>query len=308
MEASPDQRPAHRRVDAILGLAERYLPRVVDTDGTYSDWRVAAPALVALCVRSLEAIFQLPPPRHIVAAETVTRSLVDYSITFAWLAAPTDEAERAERMVRFERDEFLKREQADRRYTTTLPQRSDLYRELIESGRMPSHLIEEETRARITAIRGGDGPKGMPPLLDRAIEADVVWTKELDVLSTQPLANVYASLYASLSMTAHASVTAVDRVVVGDPPKLLVGYPEPLGDRSGPYDIACSLAGVVLLIASLRLGWPPEEESYAAAVGEPASGTVDFRRAIIDETGPTSTWRAQAGGLTDGGRGDGRPS
>ena len=289
MGQPPDQRPAHRRVDAILGLAERYLPRVVETDGTYSDWRVAGPALVALCVRSLEAIFQGPPPRHIVAAETITRSLVDYSITFAWLAAPKEETERAERMVRYERDEFLKRDQADRRYTTTLPRRSDLYRELIESGQMPSHLVNEETRARIVAIREADGSKGMPPLLDRAIEADVVWTKELDVLSTQPLANVYASLYASLSMTAHASVTAVDRVVVGEPPSLLVSYPEPLGDRSGPYDIACSLVGVVLLIASRRLGWPPEEDSYAAAVGQPASGTMDFRRAMVDETRPTST-------------------
>jgi hypothetical protein len=183
-------------------------------------------------------------------------------------------------MVRFERDEWLKRDQADRRYTTTLPRRSDLYRELIEGGQMPSHLVEEAARARIAEIREGDGPKGMPPLLDRAIEADVVWTQELEVLRAQPLANVYASLYASLSMKAHASVSAVNRVVVGDPPRLLVGYPEPMGAEEGPYDIACSLLGIVLLIASRRLGWPPWEESYAAAIGQPATGQVNFRRAM----------------------------
>ena len=104
MATSP---PALRRVDALVALTDRYLPTLVDTDGSYSDWNVAAPAFVALSMNTLEAIFQLPPPRHRVSAEAVTRSLADYGITFAWIAAPTDAAERADRMLRFDREEWL---------------------------------------------------------------------------------------------------------------------------------------------------------------------------------------------------------
>jgi hypothetical protein len=270
---------AHRRFDALLALAERYTPRVVETDGNYSDWRVAGPALVTLCLRALEGIFHLPSPRHRVAAECVARSLVDFGVTFAWLAAPSDDQARTDRMMRFERDEFQKRLQADRRYTETLPARSEVYEDLIRRGLMPSHLVDDAVHARIAEINAAGGPKGMPPLFDRAIEADRVWVHELPILREQPLANVYASLYAALSMTAHASVSAVDRVVIGQPPQLLVGALRPLGSERGPYDIACSFVAVVLLMASRRLGWPPEAEVYDAAIGQ-QSDVIGVERAI----------------------------
>ena len=235
---------------------------------------------MSLCSNQLESVFHLPPPRHRVSAETLTRSLVDYAITFAWLAAPTDRDVRSDRLARFERDEWGKRAQADKRYTTVLPERADRYRDLIARGRMPSGLLNAESRARLEEIQQAGGPLGMPPLIDRAIEADEVWTQEIALLRDQPLANVYASVYATLSLTAHASVSAVDRVVIGAPPKLLVGFPEPIGEAQGPYDIAASLTAVVLIIASLRLGWPPLEEVYGAAVGKAPDGVVDFRRAM----------------------------
>ncbi|MDX6648275.1 MAG: hypothetical protein QOJ97_226 [Solirubrobacteraceae bacterium] len=271
----------HHRVDALLGLAERYLPTVVESDGSFADWNVVAPAFVALCTRTLEAAFQLPPPRHRVSAEIITRSLVDYAITFAWLAAPEDDETRSDRLRRFERDEWLSRERADKRYTTHLPKRAELYRDLIAAGKMPSGLLSDASRAHLETLKSQDGPKGMPPLIDRAIEADTVWTTEIPSLRTQPLANVYASLYASLSFATHASATVVDRLVVGDPPQLLVGFAEPLGDSQGPYGIACSLTAIVLIIASLRLGWPPLEDVYSAATGAgPPSGHVTIRRAM----------------------------
>jgi hypothetical protein len=276
------QPSAIRRVDALIALTDRYLPTLVDSDGSYSDWNVAAPAFVALSMNALEAVFQLPPPRHRISAEAVTRSLADYGITFAWLAGPTDEAERADRMLRFERDEWASRRQADKRYTTILPERAELYKDLIARGKMPAALLGDAARARIAEIEAAEGPKGMPPILDRAIQADEVWTKEIPALREQPLANLYAALYTSLSFTAHASVSAVDRFVVGQPPRVMVGYAEPIGDEEGPYDIACSVATVVLVIATLRLGWPPLEDVYAAGgLGKPPpSGVIDFQRTM----------------------------
>jgi hypothetical protein len=272
--------PALRRVDALIALTDRYLPTLIETDGSYSDWNVAAPAFVSLSMNTLESIFQLPPPRHRVAAEAVTRSLADYAITFAWLAAPTDDVARAKRMLQFDRAEWADRREADKRYTDWLPQR-ELYRDLIERGRMPAALLGDEARAHLAAIDAAGGPKGMPNLLDRAVAADEVWTKEIPALAEQPLANVYAALYASLSATAHASASAIDRFIVGEPPRLMVGYAEPIANAQGPYDIACSLATVVLLISSLRLGWPPLEDVYAAGAGEPPpTGVISLQRTM----------------------------
>jgi hypothetical protein len=81
---------------------------------------VVAPAFVALCVRELEASFHLPPPRHKLAAENVTQSLVDYAITFAWLAAPTDEESGRCGSSGTSGDEWARSELADKRYTTGL--------------------------------------------------------------------------------------------------------------------------------------------------------------------------------------------
>ena len=120
----------------------------------------------------------------------------------------------------------------------------------------------------------------MPSLLDRAIEADTVWATEIKALADQPFASVYASLYASLSMTAHGSVTAVDRFVVGEAPRLLVGFVAPLGRRTGIYDVSCSLLAIVLVIASRRLGWRHEAEVWDAAVGQPHKGVVEVERAM----------------------------
>ena len=162
-----------------------------------------------------------------------------------------------------------------------MPERAELYRDLIERGKMPSELLNDEARAHLAEIDASGGPQGMPNLLDRAVAADGVWTKEIPALAEQPLANIYASLYTSLSHTAHASVTALDRFIVGQPPRLMVGYAEPIADSQGPYDIACSVATVVLIIASLRLGWPPLEDVYAAGMGNPPpSGVVDLQRTM----------------------------
>lgn len=195
-----------RRVGALLDLARETLPQPVNSDGNYRDWNLVAPAFLGLGAGALEAVFQLPPPRHRVAAETVARSLVEYTITFAWLAAPNDEDERAERLARFEISEYNDRLEADKRYTTILPERNDgAYAALIAEGRMPSSLAEPQTQARIAAIKDEPGAKGMPPLLDRATQADAVWMRELDVVATQPLANVYAGAFAHFSFSAHAA-------------------------------------------------------------------------------------------------------
>jgi hypothetical protein len=106
----------------------------------------------------------------------------------------------------------------------------------------------------------------MPPLLDRATQADAVWTNELDIVAQQPLANIYAAVFSSFSFVAHASVTALSRMIIGSPPDLSPGAPAPIGRTAMPvYGLACSLFTDMLLFSSRRLGHPSEEAVRAVA-------------------------------------------
>jgi hypothetical protein len=118
------------------------LPKRIASDGSYRDWNLIAPAFLGLGAAAVEAVYQLPPPKGRVPAEIITRSLVDYTITFGWLAAPTDESERAERLLRFEVGEYNDRLEVDKRYTTILPDRNEgAYARMIAAGRMPASML-----------------------------------------------------------------------------------------------------------------------------------------------------------------------
>lgn len=72
----------------------------------------------------------------------LARSVFEYAITFAWLAAPKSESERALRLARFEVDEYHQRDVVDKRYVEVLGIKRERYETLIKSGTMPSHLVD----------------------------------------------------------------------------------------------------------------------------------------------------------------------
>src|SRR5688500_3996460 len=98
------------RVDGLLGIVRAHLPRPVRSDGEFTDWNVVAPGLLFIAADLFEGIVAASPPRGRVRAEVLARSLSEYVIGFAWLAAPEDEQERGYRLKQFELDEFLERE------------------------------------------------------------------------------------------------------------------------------------------------------------------------------------------------------
>jgi hypothetical protein len=256
-----------RRAGAALDLARRHLPRDVESNGRLNDWNVVAPGLIGSCAAMLESIFQLPPPRHQPSAGILARSLVDYVITFAWLAAAEDEYERTQRLTRFEIDHYEESDRADAKYTRVLPERSARYAELIKAGKMPSHLITEEQRAIITNRRAElHVTSGMPNLLDRAVQADERWADDVLALMDNTLAGIYAFGFVDFSNVSHPSASGVARFAVGDAPHLRVGEAQ-LGrkDATGPYGFSTTIFCLMLVIASRTLGWPPEPEVIEAA-------------------------------------------
>jgi len=264
-----------RRAQTVLELVRRYLPVSVKAEGPlaeYNDWTVVAPGLIGAAASILDSIVLLPPPGHTLSAEILTRSLSDYVITFAWLAAEPDNAEqRAERLNRFEAEEYEKREQTDQKYTEEFRRRSKRrkrlfahYNRLIKAGKMPAGLIDEPTRNRMTARRKVVGDTEMPSLLDRAFQADEYWTEHSEAVRCNPFAHQWGVIFSWHSFVAHPTATALSRVVSPQPDDLSVGVQTASSIGSTPYGRATALLGLMLHVASHSLGWPSEAEIDSA--------------------------------------------
>ena len=255
-----------QRVDGLMELVRVNLPRRVKSDGSFTDWNVVGPALVAIGADLCEAIVSSVPPRGRVRAEIMARSLAEYAIGFAWLAAPEDEEERANRLKRFEKDEFLERERSEnklRDHITAKPAYSHLVAEDRAGGPLPRGLLDDPTRERLAGLKGDTSVKAPPDALTMAFEADKRWMPGIELVQRNPFALIYFTLFVGPSFLTHPSVSAVGRVVVGTPPDLVVGMPEPLGVSESPYSISLLAFVNMLLVSSRALGWPQEGEIYA---------------------------------------------
>jgi Family of unknown function (DUF5677) len=252
---------ASQRATAVLDLVHQYLPEDVESAGEFGDWNVVAPGLIGAAAVILESIFRLPPPRYRVGAEILARSLFEYAITFAWLAAPEDETERAVRLARFEVDEYHDREVVDRRYVSVLGDKRTRYDKLIKAGKMPSGLIDAPMKSRIAERRNELQAKNLPDLLELAIQADDRWFDVVNAVECIPFAHIYGIGYADYSFVSHPSPTAISRVVTGDG---IVRVGEPAGATTA-HRLSVSVFAVMLVIASRTVGWPPESAVYQAA-------------------------------------------
>jgi hypothetical protein len=231
-----------KRARAVLELLRRYLPATLNFEGqiTDNDWRLVAPGLVGGAASIVESIFRLPPPRQAPSAEILTRSLIDYVITFAWLAVPD---KRQQRLNAFEESFYDESEGLDGKYTIEFqgknqpkPKRSKRSREpsdrqrviahytmLIRAGKMPPALLTDRMRAWITERRKIIGAKPMPVLLDRALQADEYWIHHSEAVASSPFANLWVLVFGHESAVAHATPTAVSRVAFVSDGTLHVG-------------------------------------------------------------------------------------
>lgn len=103
-----------------------------------------------------------------------------------------------------------------------------------------------------------------PDAFTMAFQADERWMSEIDLVHRNPFALIYFTLFVGPSFLTHPSVSGVARVVVGTPPNLILGMPEPLGVSEMPYGQSLLTFANVLLVASRSLGWPEEGQIRAA--------------------------------------------
>lgn len=235
----------------------------MESSGELDDWHPVGLALVWICTDLLEGIFSQAPPRGRLRAEILSRSLCEYAITFAWIAAAETDELRASRLKQFEKEEFTLRKKGERTLVDQIGTQ-ERYAHLFESGRFPRRVLDETTRERADALEADASIKQLPDVLQMAYVADQRWMPEIDLVYRNPFASFYFLIFTSSSFTTHASVTSVGKVVVGMPPKLVVGMPEQLSEGAGPYGLSVALVGCVLLVASYGLGIPLADEVVRA--------------------------------------------
>jgi len=272
-----------KRARGVLELLRGYVPATLNFEGqiTDNDWRLVAPGLVGGAASIVESIFRLPPPRHAPSAEILTRSLMEYVITFAWLAVPD---KRQERLNAFEESFYKESEGLDAKYTTEFqgknqatPKRSKRSREpsdrqrviahykmLIKAGKMPSALLSDRMWIWIAERRKTIGAKPMPVLLDRALHADEYWIHHSEAVACSPFANLWVMVFGHESAVAHATPTAVSRVSFVSDGTLHVGEATAESIKSTPYSRAVVLLGLMLHVGSQSLGGPSTADLDAA--------------------------------------------
>jgi hypothetical protein len=251
------------RLDAMLALTRTFLPAQVRSQGSFDDWSVVAPGLLWICADLVEAIYSSPPPRGRIRAEVLSRSLCEYVITFAWIAAAENEVARAGRLKQFEKDEFAERIKAENKIARQIAGQS-LYAHVFDSERFPRTLLEERIHERAEALISDESIKRLPDTLQMATVADRRWMPEIELVHRNPFALFYFMMFTTSSFTSHPSVTSIAKVVTGNPPDLVVGIPESLGTSAGPYGHALAIFGSALLVLNRSWGFPAEEQILGA--------------------------------------------
>jgi hypothetical protein len=246
------------RMNGLLDLAREQLPRAVQSDGEFTDWNVVGPALVGIGADLFEGIMAATPPRGRIRAEILARSLSEYAIGFAWLAGPDDDGTRGGRMKQLERYEFIQRGKGGNKLQDQIAQRA-AYRENLKRWGFPDDLLGDATRARLERLKRDTEIGDLPNAFDMAFQADERWMPEIDLVSHNPFAIIYFTLFAGPSFVTHPSVTAVSEVTAGSPPTLVVGAPNGLGESEMPYGQSLLTFTNMLLVASRALGWPDED-------------------------------------------------
>jgi hypothetical protein len=248
-----------RLADHTLDLIRRYVPRPVQSDGRFDDWGVLAPAFLWIAGDLLEGVLSATPPRGRIRASIMARSLAEYVVTFAWLAAARTE-DRDALIQSLIKDEFASRQKTENKLgqgIALMPR----YEHLAEpNGPIPRTMLDQASKDRLATL---EADPNIPQLLDalaRAFKADERWLDEFEPVRHYPFSWVYVSLFEIGSVMSHPTITAVAKVTAGNPPDLLVGLPESRGRTDTPYSAGLIAMLNMLLVASETLGYPDRQQ------------------------------------------------
>lgn len=230
---------------ALLALVEDLLPVAVEVRDDSDAWPLIGTSLVSLATSTMKSILDLHPTRRPSNAEILLRSLYEYSVHLAWLAAEPS----AERVESWRKDDLVSRLKADAEWR--------------EHG---VSLLTDECRADIE--RYVADLSGSPLVLaNLAVAADKYWSRKLPSIDTsikspnRSFRGQYAVIYRYTSTTAHPSFTGINRVVehTSETGRMVYVEEEGPGRDWDPFGAATLTYGLCLFVASASLGWPSGE-------------------------------------------------
>lgn len=105
--ASPN---SYMRARALIGLVRENLPQDAPDDGRTATWPLVGFALIARAAGTFEALIELDPTEHLADCATLARSLYEYIVHLAWLAADPSPA----RLEEWQKDDLRQVLTADR--------------------------------------------------------------------------------------------------------------------------------------------------------------------------------------------------
>lgn len=244
-------RSIQRRGRALTTLVVRRLPQDFEITGSADAWPAVGVALLSRMTTTLGSILDLQSAGLEVDAATLSRSLYEHSVHFAWLAAePTPT--RLEEWRKNDLDARLKADADMRRHgvkTITDQRRAELQAEVAQLVGNTLHLeqlafdADKHWASRIPGFVGG-----------------TVWS----------FGGLYALLYRHYSATAHPSMRGLNRVTDDISATVRHIRLERTYEGNGPYGMATVLFGVALYVAAARLGWPASDEINRVFARDPA--------------------------------------
>jgi hypothetical protein len=256
MDRSERDREAEARARGLVDLVRPHLPLEGRTTGPADAWPLVGPALIARQVGTVEGIFGIRPQGRDADPMVLLRSLYDHAVTFAWLAADPGK----ERHQCFLRSDAQQRLKADD-----------------DCRKIGIPMLGDEMRAKYQ--RQVDTlPAEMPPLAERAKQADGHWTERIEALrgpdTTHSYRGFYAFGYRRYSSYEHASVWGLNSVTVDLPEgRQRVQLEEHDPDEHGVYGTAGILLAFSLFIAAQTIGWPDTgavEDVFERTASRPA--------------------------------------
>jgi len=232
-----DREVDEERAARLTSLVHPHLPITIPTPSLKESWAMLGPALVARMTGTLEAIIQLRPLRRAADEIILTRSLFDHTVTFAWLAGDSGH----DRLHRFARTDAVERLKIDNHCRT-----------------LGVEALNPEMRDWFETNKAGLDDD-MPPIDQRARQADRDWMGNLPGLGEGSPLNCFEGLYAMLyrhhSGYEHPSALGMLSVAEDLPSDETRISLEETADPDA-LGLTCALYSYGLYIAGQTIGWP----------------------------------------------------
>lgn len=242
----------------FVALVRRQLPRFYTGERW---WALFTAASLVRMADTVESLMDLMSSKRDLDGQTLVRSLYEQVVTFAWIAI--DPEKRQRRWAGEGRWDELKLHNDAATFGLPILTQDEVAATKKSLGMEPETGPEAPRAlncARGSRRKGPDPDRVLPPVTERAREADEYWSSRVAGLhpSGDPLGfrGLYLPAYRVASRATHSSMMALEPYLSREPNRLVIDDAEP-----GPrimWALIGPLFGIALTIAAQHVNWIDE--------------------------------------------------